>query len=65
MKMSYPDHQDQLSFFNKTQSVNILSDTKFRDAYLLYRRINTLPSGYPSSPSVGQQLWAAVGQDLF
>lgn len=50
MKMAYPDHQDQLSFFNKTQS-----DTKFRDAYLLYRRINTLPSSYPSSPSVGQQ----------
>jgi hypothetical protein len=49
--MTYPDHQDQLSFFSKTHSVNILTDTTFRDAYLLCGRINMLPFSYPPTPS--------------
>lgn len=56
MKMACPDHQDQLSFFDKTQSADILSDAKFRDAYLLYRRVNRLPFGSRSTPSVGLQV---------
>lgn len=51
MIMTHPGHQDQLLFFSKTQSVNILTDAKFREAYLLYGRINMLPFNYLSAPS--------------
>lgn len=47
------------------RSVDILSDTEFRDAYLLYRRNNMPPLSYPSAPAVGQQMRATVRQGLF
>lgn len=49
----------------RTRSVDILSDTEFRDAYLLYRRNNMPPLSYPSALAVGQQIRATVRQGLF